>query len=132
MPSLNLVDVHRRAHTETDLKMWLGLCAHLHDIIRPDQEAAQSSHRPRETTLLAAYPNCTSQTAICFKCGEEDHRSRGCPRTDIKFTKCGHSSHSAEFHHDRVMKMRKRRDDRDRSSDDKSLKAKASSVVYVL
>ena len=56
-PSLNLVDVHRRAHTETDdLKIWHGLCAHLHGIIRPDQETAQSSYRPRETALLGAYP----------------------------------------------------------------------------
>ena len=128
---LNLVDVHRRAHTETDLKIWHGLCAHLHDIIRPDQETAQSSYRPRETALLAAYPNRTSHDPICFKCGEEGHRSRGCPLKDIKFTKCGHPSHSAE-HHDRVMEMLKRRAERDRNSGDKSPNAKASSAVYVL
>ena len=130
-PPLNLVDVHRRAHTETDLKIWHGLCAHLHDIIRPNQETAQSSYRPRETALLAAYPNCTSHDPICFKCGEEGHhRSRVCPLKDIKCTKCGHPSHSAE-HHDRVMEMLKRRAERDRNSDDKPSNAKASSAVYV-
>ena len=100
-----------------------GPCAHLHGTIRPDQETAQSSYRPRETALLAAYPNRTSYNVICFKCGEEGHRSRGCP-SDIKFTKCGHPSRSAE-HHDRVMEMHKRRAERDRNSDDKSSNPKA-------
>ena len=68
---------------------------------------------------------------LYFKCGEEGHRSRGCPLKDIKCTKCGHPSHSAE-HHDRVMEMLKRRAERDRNSDDKSSNAKASSAVYVL
>ena len=130
--SLNLVDEHRRGHTETDPKVWHGPCAHLQNgIIRPDQETAQSSYRPRETALLVAYPNRNSHGVICFKCSEEGHRSRGCPLKDIKFTKCGHPSHSAE-HHDRVMEMLKRRAERDRNSYDEPSDAKAPSAVYAL